>query len=314
MPSYPHPTPNMSLNVVSSPSGANITNLPSPASLVGDVATWMQDNMATGSSWINITLDGAVLVVANSTMDVPYSGMAQAEVLNGAINDAEIKRLHKLWEESNKQFLAAQRSPKLKSADPNFIYAKNELLQMVGLPPALGGSVNAYTDKIGKKIYINGHVDDGSILVHEYIHTFDPGDPSDIGWGFDEGIVDFFARDISARFGYQYKGNGGYEGGYQTIKAIVDEIGIEKICQFWFERSPLIFGPLSEKSRRIAEHCKPGEAASVTPEMLSDFCQTANALTGWKPLPNKSPVLKQSSPAKKWPTVKSSAGVFRSHG
>lgn len=310
-PAYPHPTPNMNLNVIDHPTGASISGMPNLGALVGNVATWMQDNGTTGNSWVPITQPGAVLVVANAVTDNPYGGMARAEVLNGSMQHTEVSRLHQQWEQSNAAALKVHRSPKMQGADPKYAYATNELLEQVALPPALGGSCNAYTDKIGKKIYINAHVDDGSIVIHEYFHTFDPGDPSDIGWGFDEGIVDFFARDVSAKFQYKYLGNGGYEGGYQTVKAIVDVIGLEKICQFWFERPAGIFGPLSEKSKAIAEFCKPGEAANVSADLIRDFCETAMSLRGWK-ASVVAPVA-ASKVAKKWPTVKSTAGAFRSH-
>jgi len=312
--SYPHPTPEMNLTVVDSPTGASISEMPNLGALVGNVSTWMDDNGAKGTSWVPISRPGAVMVVANAQMDTPYPGMAAAEVLNGTMqHHAEMKKLHGEWELANQSFLSNHRSPKMKEADPNFTYASNEVLQQTALPPALGGSVNAFTDKVGKKIYINGHVDNGSIVVHEYFHTFDTGDPSDIGWGFDEGCVDFFARDVSAKYNYAYLGNGGYEGGYQVVKVIVDAIGIEKVCQFWFERPEGIFGPLSTISREISEHIKPCEAANVPAEMIKRFCQTAESLTGWNKVVSAATIV-TNKPAKKWPTVKSAAGNFRTHG
>ncbi len=313
---YPHPIPNNNLNVVQNPTGATINNLPNVNQLVGDVAQWMTDNLAEGNSWINITEPGRVLVLANAQTDNPYPGFAHAEVLNGTMLNADILRLHTTWLRDNEAWLKSQRSPKLKAADPKFAYGPNELLEENALPPDLGGSNNAFTDKVGKRIIINGHVDDGGILVHEYFHTFDPGDPSDVGWGFDEGIVDFFARDVAARFGYGYKGNAGYEGGYQTVKAIVDRIGLDKVCQFWFEREPSLFNPLSIKSKAVAEHCKPCAPSTVTLTMIDDFCQLAESLTGWKaPARTVAPVAKAApSPAKKWPPVQPVGNVFRSHG
>lgn len=325
--SYPHPKPKTTLTVVDKPNGATISGIPTLATLVGNVDNWMKENGATGNSWVNIVAPGAVLVVANAELDIPYEGMARAEVLNGSINNAELSRLNDQWLLANKSMLSTHRSPKMKKmsekdADAKFLYEKNEVLEENALPPSLGGKNNAFTDKIGKKIYINGHVDDGSILVHEYFHTFDPGDPGDVGWGFDEGCVDFFARDLSAKHGYAYLGNYGYEGGYQVVKAIIDEIGIEKICQFWFERTPGIFGPLSVISKKISEGVKPCEQANVPGDLIKSFCETAMKLQGWnkvaaKPVPivTPPPVTKSSpTPAKKWPAVQVNVGAFRTHG
>src|SRR5215207_298609 len=119
---YPHPVPNNNLNVILSPKGSDIANLPAPSQLVGDVTQWMKDNLAVGDSWINITEPGAVLVLANCELDVPYAGYARAEVLNGSMVNADINRLHNTWLLNNEAWLKNQRSPKMKTADPKFSY------------------------------------------------------------------------------------------------------------------------------------------------------------------------------------------------
>lgn len=315
---YPHPVPKQNLVVIARPTGPQISQMPSLGGLVGSVAQWMTDNLMTARSWVNITLPGAVMVLADGEEDTPYPGMGRATVLNATMHNADISSLHQTWLVEHALALSTHRSPKmkgLKGDDIKYFYAENAVITPNAQPPDLGGSNNAWTDKVSKRIFINGHVDDGSILVHEYFHTFDPGDPSEIGWGMDEGIVDFFSRDLAAKYGYGYTGNAGYEGGYQAAKAIVDRIGLEKICQFWSDRSGDIFATLSAKTKALAEHCKPCEPSTVTESMIEDFCNAAARLTGWKALPV--PVVAASSaktPAKKWLTVEPVGNVFRTHG
>jgi hypothetical protein len=132
-----------------------------------------------------------------------------------------------------------------------------------------GGTTSGYTDSEGKQIFINAHSDKGDMLVHEFFHTCDPGDPSQIGWGMDEGIVDFFSRDVAKRFGYPYLGNGGYEGGYQVIKRLVDKVGLKLIAKLWFQRSPAMLAAFQKITLAAAEYVKPGEEAQFTSRLGS---------------------------------------------
>jgi hypothetical protein len=126
--------------------------------------------------------------------------------------------------------------PETTVADDDQIYfAGHNMIETANVPSNGGGNNGFYDNKCGV-IYVNAHVDDGSIVIHEYFHTYDgQGDPA-FGWNVDEGLTDFFARDASKRFSLKYKGNAPYEDGYQAVKKLVDKIGIATVAKMKFER------------------------------------------------------------------------------
>jgi len=121
----------------------------------------------------------------------------------------------------------------------NVIAANLDLLfdttDIIGLSTVAGagGYANAQFQDQQHRILINAHGDNGSGMVHEYLHACAPL-ANDFGLGFDEGLTEFFALDIAKHWNYPYKGFPAYQNWYHTVKVIVDEIGIEAACRMYF--------------------------------------------------------------------------------
>jgi len=289
-PCYPHvadDTIPKTLTVVDHPTANTVSDIPPLGDLVGNVDALLKSANVTASSAINLASPGVIMVICNCVFDVPKGGIERAEVLNGSLKHPELVRVHAQWVSSNEQWLKAQRNmtgpdKKMNEADPHFLYGTEGSVSGSALTPANGGSTNGQWDKVKKRIMINAHVEKGGMLVHEYLHTFDRWEPTDIGWGFDEGIVEFIARDLTARHGYKYVGNWAYQGGYLAAKGVVDRLGYDKVLKFWFERDSTLMGLVSAKAKAIGTHVVPGEKWDHTDAMIQEFCDAALTWPGFR--------------------------------
>ena len=275
-PKYPHIADDKipkALTVVQNPDASMITEIPPLGTLMGAVADYLKEAGAeSANSEIKLTDPGVVMVLKKGTTGKPFGDWEAAEVMNSTLHHAELSSKNGAWVEANKRWLGTQMSPKMKTADPNLVYGQNGALIGCSATPDNGGNTNGQWDKVMKRILINAHVEKGGMIVHEYLHTFDHWDPSDIGWGMDEGFVEFFARDLTARHDYLYVGNWSYQGGYLAVKDIIAKVGLAPIVKFWFLRDPAMMGKAAAKSKAIASHVIPNEKWDYTSKMIDEFC------------------------------------------
>ena len=265
VPNYPHPTPdpNAAHYNVLKPTGAEVNQLPDLGTLAANVQTWLNEvdpTIGAIKSWCDLTKPGVVLIVGNAEVGKPVPGQDRAEVLNGKVPNVSYHALHAVWRANNERIL----KPKVKwleaGATADHLHLASDMnLVSYAQHRDHHGTTSGFTDTEGKRIFINAHSDKGDMLVHEYFHACDPGDPGQLGWGVDEGIVDFFARDVAKRFAYPYLGNGGYEGGYQMIKRLVDRVGLRIVAKLWFQRTPALLKAFAGITTSAADLVKPGE-------------------------------------------------------
>jgi hypothetical protein len=284
-PHYPHRADDAiprSLTVVDKPSASTVDEIPNLGDLMGAVQEYLKEAQAdTARSQVVLNAPGVIFVLCNGEGDAPFAGWERAEVLNGSLKHGELSRTHTQWLGDNAKKLKAERSPKLQTADPKFVYGRDGAIMGCAATPAMGGSTNGQWDNVSKRIMINAHVERGGMLVHEYLHTFDHWDPTDIGWGLDEGFVEFFARDLTARHGYLYRGNWAYQGGYLAVKSIVEKIGLDRAIRFWFLRPADLMGLVGLASKKIGATVVPNEPWKFTPQMIDEFCAAAQKWSGW---------------------------------
>jgi hypothetical protein len=265
IPNYPHPTPdpNAATYNVLKPTGTEVNQLPDLGTLASNIQVWLNEidpSLGAIKSWCDLTKPGTVLIVGNGEAAPGLPGYDRLEVLNGKVTNASYHGIHNTWKANNQKLIDARPKFKANNASADYLYLASDMNAVTySQHRDHGGTTSGYTDSEGKRIFINAHSDKGDMLVHEYFHTCDPGDPSDIGWGMDEGMVDFFSRDVAKRFGYPYLGNGGYEGGYQVIKRLVDRVGLKLIVKLWFLRSELLVKTFQKITLAAAEFVKPGE-------------------------------------------------------
>ena len=273
-PNYPHPTPdpNAANYNVEKPKGPEVNQLPDLTSLAANVKVWLAeiDPSIAIKTWCDLTKPGAVLIVGNGEKAPGLPGFDRLQVLNGDVPNATYHAIHDTWKSNNEKDIA--KKPKFVQAG-----AKADYLYLPSANDGIGysqhrnhgGTMSGFTDSEGKRMFINAHSDKGDMIVHEYLHTCDPGDPSQLGWGMDEGIVDFFARDIAKKFDLPYRGNGAYEGGYQVIKRIVDRVGLKLIAKLYFQRSEALLNTFAKITLDAAEFVKPGEEAQFNERLGS---------------------------------------------
>ena len=263
VPNYPHPTPdpNAAQYVVPHPTGAELTLLPDPGTLAANVQTWLNEVDPAAppiKSWATLTKAGCVLIVGNAERNTPVPGYDRVEVLNGRVANVAYHAMHKEWRTANENWIKMR--PKFAASTPDHLHVPSDIdVTSYAQDRNHGGTTDCYTDAEGKRIFINAHANRGDMLVHEYLHTCDPGDPNQLGWGVDEGMVDFFSRDIAKRFGYPYRGNGAYEGGYQMAKRLVDRVGLRLITRLWFQRSDALLRTFSEITLQATSLVIPGK-------------------------------------------------------
>jgi len=285
------------------------------------------------------------------------SSVASAQVLNGDVLQASYHRPYQRWRNDNQRALAAnpdnlsaaQTARPADYANRVWQFHRGGLLDN-SCPAGQGGSNNGWTDKDNRVIYINAHCDDGSVLVHEFFHALEGRDQKqeDFGNSFDEGIVDFFARDVSKAYNYAYKGNIAYNGGYLAAKDIVDRLGLPFLCRLWFVRpadwlhdlGPIAIQDISRQrpfimneedarkplrgARDINQFCTLGQAklqAAVQAGQLPPFPPAAQPAAQLPVVPAvvqppaQLPVVPASAqPAKKWADVPALNKPFRSRG
>jgi len=271
------------LNMVADPQPGIIDEIPALGTLVANVKALLKragivDKVAPA---VDITKPGAIFVLKKGVANTPFAGWERADVMNGDLNHPELKANHAAWVKQNQTYLEAQTSPKLKTADPNYLYGRDGAIIGSSALPANGGSTNGQWNNETKRITMNAHVECGGMLVHEYLHTFDKWDPSDIGWGMDEGFVAFFARALTARHKYKYKGNWAYQGGYLAVKEVVDKIGLKKVCHFWFLRDAALLKLVGPKTKIIADKVLPNTDPSYTQKDIDVVCDAIESWKGW---------------------------------
>jgi hypothetical protein len=267
IPNYPHPAPdpNAANYNVLKPTGAEVNQLPDLGTLAANVQTWLHEvdsSIGPLKSWCDLTTPGALLIVGNGEAAPGLPGYDRIEVLNGKVPNASYHGTHHTWRANNQKWIDGRPKFKSSNASPDYLYLPSDMNAVsYAQHRDHGGTTSGYTDSEGKRVFINAHSDKGDMIVHEFIHTCDPGDPADIGWGMDEGMVDFFARDIAKRFGYPYLGNGAYEGGYQAVKRIVDRVGLKVVAKLWFQRSAPMLKTFQKITLAAAAFVKPSEEA-----------------------------------------------------
>lgn len=287
VPNYPHPTPdpNAAKYNVLTPTGAEVNQLPDLGTLAANVQAWLKEvdpSAPAIKSWAKLEEPGCVLIVGNGERTKPFAGFDRAQVLNGKVTNASYHGIHGVWRANNEKWINARPKFKEAQASPDYLYVASDVdIVSYAQHRDHGGTTSGYTDSEGKRIFINAHSDKGDMLVHEYLHTCDPGDPSQLGWGVDEGMVDFFARDIAKKFDYAYRGNGAYEGGYQMIKRLVDKVGLRLIARLWFQRSAPLLKAFTPITLQAADLVKPGEEGKFNGNLgklnplLDQFVDTA---------------------------------------
>jgi hypothetical protein len=271
-----------------------MTGLPKLDTLHDNILEWLRSYLGPKANFarnFDPTGAGKVLIVSDGQ---DHGGFVQsAKVLNGDVREDSYHAPYGRWVNDMQQDF--DRNPKklakvvaLRPDDyaTRFWDFSGEA-DLVGnaCSSAGGGTNNAYTDKNKQVVYINAHLDDGSVLVHEFFHAVEGRDQgqADFGFEFDEGIVDFFARDVSKAYNYSYKGNIGYNGGYMAAKAIVDRLGLPFLCRLWFVRPADWLRDLGPTANTIATKRKiiytaqdAANLADVTGE-VNQFCTLAQA-------------------------------------
>lgn len=299
-PHYPHPDAD-AVPVRETFVGARIdvdatkmTGLPKLDTLHDNILEWLRSYLGPNANFardFGPTGAGKVLIVSDGQEHGTY--VQSAKVLNGAVRDDSYHAPYGRWVNDMQQDF--DRNPKKLSKVKGFrpddyatrVWDFSGEADLVGnaCSSGDGGTNNAYTDKNKQVVYINAHLDDGSVLVHEFFHAVEGRDQkqADFGLEFDEGIVDFFARDVSKAYNYSYKGNIGYNGGYMAAKAIVDRLGLPFLCRLWFVRPADWLRDLGPTANTIAMKRKiiytaqdAANLADVTGE-VNQFCTLAQA-------------------------------------
>jgi len=282
-----------------------MTGLPSLNTLHDSVLGWLRSYLGANANFakdFNPAGPGKVLIVAHGKAEAsgtyPFSAVESAEVLNGNVLQASYHRPYQTWRNDNQRTLNADpkklaKAQNLRPADyQNYVWDFDGGLTANSCPAGQGGANNGWTDKDNQVIYINAHCDDGSVLVHEFFHAVEGLDQNqtDFGNPFDEGIVDFFSRDVSKACNYSYKGNIAYNGGYMAAKDIVDHLdadglpGLPFLCRLWFVRPKDWLKDLGPKANAIAEKrpfiLTAQQAASLADvrQLVEDFCALARPL------------------------------------
>lgn len=311
-PTYPHPIPPRVLPFnVNIADPKKIDKIPDLLKLVADVKDWLAAIApgVTAQSMIDFTQPGSVLVLGNGeimkapdviTMPADPHRKIPAQVKKGEVYGARAEVLNEkifklkwnfsAWKEINDRNQQNQKFNKIQK-DTGYLIATDDSLIADSQSPAGGGRHNARWDFKTKCMYINAHVEDGQIIVHEYFHTFDTKDngPEIFGFQMDEGFTDFFARDlVASKNGYSYKGNWPYENGYQAVKAIVDAFSLERVCKIYFERPESLIALIKNASNAIAQQCSDAEEGQYNPAAapnkanIDEFIAKASQWPHWK--------------------------------
>jgi len=300
--------------------------LPGLGNLRGNILAWLQAYVptATFARDFDPCGPGKVLIVANGKFHatVPSGDKESADVLNGDVPDASYHAPHQTWLLQNQKKWDNQKSRDL--AGPNAgkrIWTVSGGLLACARVIAAAGDTSGYTDKDKQVVWINAHCDDGSMLVHEFFHAVEGADQDqgNLGWAFDEGACDFFARDVSVQCTYKYKGNIAYEGGYQAVKQIVDRIGLPIVCKLWFQRPPGLLSHLGSIANEISAKRPLQESTNYADvsDLVKKFCTTAAELEPALVVAPVAPlaaaaVAPDRPAARKWPTVAAVGKTFRS--
>lgn len=341
-PTYPHPVPDQTLpfqNPVAR--AADVQHLPDPMKLAARVEEWFKA-VAPGvkaTSLVDFARPDSVLVVGNADQvkepdvqepDVvgkdrvnPFTKEvipgkvspgrlikgkvhgASAQILNGEVPNPHIRGHFDALKQVNGA--AQQGLAQALGRDPARLISGDTGLMNYAQAPGAGGTACAQWLYDRKCICINAHVEDGKMLVHEYFHTFDTDGKGaeTFGWYMDEGFTDYFARDVSARYRYPYKGNWAYENGYRVVKTIVDRIGLDRVCKLYVERPVDLVQAVQPASQEIAALAKQKANGALNPAapdiapLIEKFIAAAQAWNGW--------------PARKW-EVNVPQNPFRSRG
>lgn len=252
-PAYPHPTPPGAVDRAN-PMPGDITGLPPFTKYMGDVAAWFSDmGVLPACQPLAIDQPGKVLVLASQLAhrslrvnghDVHCDG--SAKVMNGHLPPAQ--GLHKRWvTEQSDVHLRDDHARVDEHGQAYWIGAPLECSQ----DGANGGGWAGYYDDEKQRIYINAHMDDGSVLVHEYLHTFDGTQPSPFPQALDEGLTDYFARDASSRFHLKYRGLTSYDVAYGAVKLLVNRVGISTVARLKFARPAAWLDVLSDRLNHL---------------------------------------------------------------
>jgi len=331
-PTYPHPVPSQTLPfIVTVADPMKVDKIPNLATLVSNVRAWLDKNAngVQAHSLVDFSKPGSVLIlgdgatVKDADVQEPdkiskISGKVQkgrlikgkeygaaADVLNGRVPNPGLNAFHTTWQAQNE--VSQQGLPKEMAKNKNKLITTDTGVIENSQAPTSGGKNSAMWDYTNKRIYINAHVEDGSMIVHEYFHTFDQSGqgPDTFGWNMDEGFTDFFARDVATVYKYPYKGNWAYENGYRAVKAIVDVLGLDRVCRIYFERPDtlitLVKGPSLEVTKVVqaADQGTFDVNAQGSKTVIDRFIQAARSWPSW--------------PKKQW-EVKVPVNPFRSLG
>ena len=208
-PKYPHIADDKipkALTVVQNPDASMITEIPPLGTLMGAVADYLKEAGAeSANSEIKLTDPGVVMVLKKGMMGKPFGELGgrrgherRPSIMPNfpAKNDA--------WVEANKRYGWEPRCPR-KSRRRTRISSMDKTVRSLAAQPHLTTAATPTDNgtKVMKRDSDQRPCRKRGMIVHEYLHTFDHWDPSDIGWGMDEGFVEFFARDLTARHDYQ---------------------------------------------------------------------------------------------------------------
>jgi hypothetical protein len=298
-------------DIVANP--ARVNRLPEPLKLAANVTDWL-NSVASGvkaRSLIDFSRPGSVLVVGNAAAvkdpDIQEPDRissitkrlqkgrlirgkvhgASADVLNGNVASPHLQSQFGSWKAANS--LTQKSLPQTIARNDERLIVDHSGLVDNAQHPQHGGTASAQWDYVHKRIFINAHVEDGSMLVHEYFHTFDVDGrgAETFGWYMDEGFTDFFARDVAARYKYAYKGNWAYENGYRAVRVIVDELGLDRVCKLYMERTPALISLVAPASREIADIAFSVGAGGLDPasanvkKAIDAFLTAARSWSGW---------------------------------
>ncbi len=231
--------------------GNHLTNTPDPSTLYNTYKGWIQGVLgdssfspvtngfsptANDSIWFLANYKNKTsnpgLVTGNHCQDVLCPSVTWStryknwwlleKVKNYRNAFAPLLRTRKhIYEQANGHALNSQNN----SWVPFQYIAKDDVAQFTSSQYTNSGM---FDDTINK-IMIDAHSGDGSILYHEYLHTLQAADYSDIGIWTNEGILELIVRTISEDLsGVTYKGQPSYNlmtGAAAKIMADLDAAG-----------------------------------------------------------------------------------------